>query len=117
VDAVKLSSGNKTLSGWCINIWLPSSLFLRSPDIFLQGGRNRTSRDIKRAANLLMTPVSVAIKSICNITLAEREPGSWLSKDWIAKWRGVVAAVSTYNIRYIKVVYISIAVFLIIYNL
>ena len=58
-----------------------------------------------------MSPTSVAIKGICNITLAGREPGSWLSKDRIAKkWRWVVAIVPAYKIRHFKM-YISIIAF------
>ena len=33
----------------------------------------------------IVRPTSVAIKRIYNITLADREPGSWLLKDGITK--------------------------------
>ena len=49
--------------------------------MLLKRGRNCTMRDAKRATNLLMSPTSVAIKGIYNITLADREPGSWLLKN------------------------------------
>ena len=63
-----------------------------------------------------MGPASIAIESICDITLANREPGSWLLKDWIAKWRWMVATASAYKIRHVKV-YISVAAFYILLGL
>ena len=38
--------------------------------ILLEGGRDYTARDTKRAADLLISPTSIAIKRIYNITLA-----------------------------------------------
>jgi hypothetical protein len=101
MEPIKLSPGNKALSSWGINIQLPSSLLLRGPGIPSKRGRDCVSRDTKRASNSLISPASVAMKRIRNITLTEGEPGSWIAKDRIAKkGRWVVAPVLAYKIRH-----------------
>ena len=159
---IKLSTRNKALSCWGIDIWLSSSLLLRSLSvtdyrtlhitlfhlrqhyprmsrirliwviglgvrgllsciyfrrftikllvqfphtakltlsILLEGGRDCTARDTKRAADLLMSLTSIAIKRICNITLAQGEPGPCISKNWIAEhWGWMVATFMAYKV-------------------
>ena len=71
METIKLSTRNKALFYWSIDIWLSSFLLLRGPGILLEGGRDYTARDTKRATDLLMGPTSIATKRICDITLAQ----------------------------------------------
>jgi len=72
---------------------------VRGLGIILKREGDCITRDTKRLANLLMGPASVVIERICNITLTEGEPGSWISKNWIAKkWRWMVTTVLAYKI-------------------